>query len=312
MRGRKEGRGTYKSIVGAVYKGEYKADRRQGQGCEWYANGNEYEGGFDAGKRSGHGTMLYAGGDVYIGQWRRDMKHGRGTLRFAAGGVYQGAFRVGAMEGQGVYCFADGARYEGQYKAGKKEGRGVYQFADGSTYEGEYRNGRMDGFGAYQYSDGKTEVCRTHHQLVQNTTCPLPRPPNALTPVPCRALPPAHRSAVTIAVSMSARPSAGRPTAGRRGGCGTGSSSRKLVWIWPTGSPVPSDTQAPSSDAWRPWSSMPRATARAPSATPPTARCAPARPTRRECRGRAVRGRTLSLTARRCHTRIRRSATGGR
>lgn len=42
--GRKEGRGKYYYVNGAVYDGEWKSDLKDGSGIFYYASGDYYEG----------------------------------------------------------------------------------------------------------------------------------------------------------------------------------------------------------------------------------------------------------------------------
>ena len=62
MAGLKEGHGIYRFASGAVYEGQFKADKREGQGTYRYASGRVKLGSFKAGADSGEGVTWSADG----------------------------------------------------------------------------------------------------------------------------------------------------------------------------------------------------------------------------------------------------------
>jgi hypothetical protein len=101
-----------------VYEGERNvAGQMEGRGIERYADGAVYEGEFKADKREGRGKYVWPSGAVYDGEWKADKIEGCGKYVFADGDVYEGEFKAGKQEGRGIYRYANGDVYEGEWKA---------------------------------------------------------------------------------------------------------------------------------------------------------------------------------------------------
>lgn len=61
---------------GAVYKGQWKNEKRHGFGVQIWPDGAKYEGYWKDHKASGQGKFWHADGDVYDGEWKEDKAHG--------------------------------------------------------------------------------------------------------------------------------------------------------------------------------------------------------------------------------------------
>ena len=91
------GEGVYTFADGAVYRGQYKGDKKEGDG-----------------------VYTFTSDDVYRGQWKGDKREGDGVYTFANGDVYRGQYQGDKKEGDGVYTFASGRRTFDKYKGGKE------------------------------------------------------------------------------------------------------------------------------------------------------------------------------------------------
>ena len=208
--GLREGHGRYRSSLGAVYEGEWRAGVRCGRGMERYPIGNVYEGQFVNDKREGLGTMWYPGGDTYEGFYKAGKKEGRGKYRSASGALYEGEYRVDLRDGQGKERYPDGSVYEGGFKAGKRAGLGTMRYASGDVYVGPWKRDLRDGKGTFQYAGG-ARVCsrrqpraatRGHARMTRACT-PIPPAPTAAPPHACACVPLSRLAARALAMAFA-------------------------------------------------------------------------------------------------------------
>ena len=150
---KREGRGKYVFDNGDVYEGEFKADKREGHGIHRSVDGDVYEGQFKAGKRDGIASERSVNGDVYEGEFKADKREGHGKYVWPSGAVYEGEWKADKMEGFGKYVWTNSDVYEGEWKAGHREGRGT-ELTDGGVYEGEWKTGYREGCGIYWFANG--------------------------------------------------------------------------------------------------------------------------------------------------------------
>ena len=138
---------------GNVYEGEWNAaEQREGHGKYVWPSGAVYEGEWKADKMEGFGKYVWTNSDVYEGEWKAGHREGRGT-ELTDGGVYEGEWKTGYREGCGIYWFANGDVYEGEFKADKREGRGILRSVNGDVYDGEWKGGKKEGRGKYVFTD---------------------------------------------------------------------------------------------------------------------------------------------------------------
>jgi hypothetical protein len=186
--GEMEGRGKYVYADGAVYEGEWKADKKEGRGIFRSSSGAVYEGEYKAGEKEGRGIFRWANGNVYEGEYKAGKREGRGIFRWANGNVYEGEYKADEREGRGIERAANGDVYEGEFKAGKREGQGTYLCADGRIEVGFYKAGTSvgeresvlwtaDGWTAIQVQDGKwvkTMSLEEAERRVERLGLPMP------------------------------------------------------------------------------------------------------------------------------------------
>ena len=178
---KKNGVGTYITINGNKYVGEWKDDIMEGQGILIDQDG-KYEGKFLNGLMHGNGILTLKNGRVYKGQFKDNKMHGNGILT-DADGKYEGQFFNGLMHGNGVltlnngqvfrgefknnkyvssqtsnqvdFTNANGDRYIGEVLNNKKHGSGTYIDANGNKYAGQWKNNMMHGNGILTLSNGR-------------------------------------------------------------------------------------------------------------------------------------------------------------
>ena len=105
--------GTYTSVNGNKYVGEYIDNKRNGQGTYTWADGDKYVGEYKNGKRHGNGTFIYGpksewAGDKYVGEFKDGKRYGQGTYTWANGEKDVGEFKNGVLDGFAIRYFADG------------------------------------------------------------------------------------------------------------------------------------------------------------------------------------------------------------
>ena len=88
-----DGQGTFTTLNGDQYSGEFKDNKGHGQGTFTYANGDQYSGEYKDSKRHGEGTYNYASGSQYSGEHKDDKRHGLGTYTYADGTSDRGMWR---------------------------------------------------------------------------------------------------------------------------------------------------------------------------------------------------------------------------
>jgi hypothetical protein len=66
------GQGTYTSLSGSQYVGEWKNGNMNGQGTYTWSDEDKYEGKWKDGKRNGQGTFTFNDGRKYVGDWKDD------------------------------------------------------------------------------------------------------------------------------------------------------------------------------------------------------------------------------------------------
>ena len=65
--------GTYTTVLGSKYVGEWKVGKKHGQGTHTYADGDKYVGEWKDFKFHGQGTYTSADGEVKEGIWRNGL-----------------------------------------------------------------------------------------------------------------------------------------------------------------------------------------------------------------------------------------------
>lgn len=75
-KGKKDGRGTYITQTGKVYRGFWRNDLQNGPGEELFENGEVFSGDFSQGIKQGFGELLTAKGKLFSGNWQLGLKSG--------------------------------------------------------------------------------------------------------------------------------------------------------------------------------------------------------------------------------------------
>ncbi|CAH0406329.1 unnamed protein product [Chilo suppressalis] len=143
----KEGKGTFLTISGKLYEGDWYRGFRHGFGTlsNRLENGKfslEYRGDWVRGKPEGVGWRYYANGDVYCGHWKDGQQHGYGKMWYANGTYYVGYWKGNLKEGLGMFIQENGNRYEGHWQNNLKHGLGrFYHMHTGQLQEGCWEAG---------------------------------------------------------------------------------------------------------------------------------------------------------------------------
>eukprot|EP00408_Alexandrium_pacificum_P035633 CAMPEP_0171270574 /NCGR_PEP_ID=MMETSP0790-20130122/60780_1 /TAXON_ID=2925 /ORGANISM="Alexandrium catenella, Strain OF101" /LENGTH=480 /DNA_ID=CAMNT_0011739417 /DNA_START=46 /DNA_END=1488 /DNA_ORIENTATION=+ len=125
--------------LGSKYQGERAEDgSMHGFGSFNSVTGGRYDGEFRRGLRHGEGMFYYPNGDHYHGHFFEGKRHGGGTFTYASGDRYQGEFANDRMDGHGTYHFVNGERFNGEYAEGKRHGNGTFFYNDGTCLTGEW------------------------------------------------------------------------------------------------------------------------------------------------------------------------------
>jgi len=119
-----------------------------------YKDGAIYRGNYRNNKREGKGRHEMPSGDIYEGDWVNDKMEGYGVYKWKSGKQYEGCFKNNYMEGTGTFRWPSGATHVGMYKEDKAEGPGMYRSPDGTVFRGEYRNDKREGKGIVESSNG--------------------------------------------------------------------------------------------------------------------------------------------------------------
>jgi hypothetical protein len=141
--------GTFTSVSGNKYIGEFKDGKPNGQGTATYTVGTKYVGEWKDGKRNGQGTATYPNGEKYIGGFKDDKRNGRGTYLFLGdnqfkGDKYVGEYKDDKRNGQGTFLKADGRVSLGDWKDEKPHGRFIVYRADKSIeLSGIFEDGKF-------------------------------------------------------------------------------------------------------------------------------------------------------------------------
>ena len=106
---------AYNYSNGCHYDGNWRANRRHGQGTFKWPGGAIYRCEFKNERRNGPGALTYSDTSSYEGEWRNDMKEGQGTFVWPGGAKYVGQFRDDQMYGMGWYVFLRKMQYKKEY-----------------------------------------------------------------------------------------------------------------------------------------------------------------------------------------------------
>ena len=69
MNNKANGFGTYTTLNGARYEGEWRDDHQHGKGVEILQGGAKYDGQYSMGNKDGIGKYTYINGATYEGEW---------------------------------------------------------------------------------------------------------------------------------------------------------------------------------------------------------------------------------------------------
>jgi len=150
----RNGQGTFTFEDGSVYTGDFNNGKADGRGTYKSINGWEYIGQFKEGLKSGEGTIIYSDGSVYKGEWKDDKEQGYGEFTSSFGWRYKGQWSAGKRQGEGFYYYEDGSVYHGNWENNMENGLGTYTSVQGWMYSGNWLNGLFNGYGKLTYSDG--------------------------------------------------------------------------------------------------------------------------------------------------------------
>lgn len=81
---------------GSTYSGDFVKGRKEGKGSWRLPNGNTYEGQWVNNKRHGWGA-LKEGHNVYEGDWINNFREGKGIQYYADGSKYEGGWKEGKV-----------------------------------------------------------------------------------------------------------------------------------------------------------------------------------------------------------------------
>jgi len=140
-----------------TYSGTWVNDLFDGQGELKWKNGDKFNGQFKKGIISGRGTFVWSDGRKYIGQMFNRKAHGSGTMTYAPNDAkfrvsYKGQWRNDNWNGNGFLVLSFGDKYSGSFRDNFFEGNGTYSFADGNKYTGQWKEGKSNGFGILFFS----------------------------------------------------------------------------------------------------------------------------------------------------------------
>ncbi|XP_026724725.1 MORN repeat-containing protein 3-like [Trichoplusia ni] len=164
----KEGKGTFLTIDGKLYEGDWYKGYRHGFGLLSHLNTNgtytlEYRGDWVRGKPEGIGWWYYENGDVFLGFWKAGKRHGFGTMWYTDNTVYVGYFSEGKKQGLGLLVLENGNRYEGHWENDLKHGFGRFyhihtgQLQQGCWVEGICVKSKMSDILIRQFCDRPTQ-----------------------------------------------------------------------------------------------------------------------------------------------------------
>jgi len=160
--------------TGAIYKGEWKDDKREGNGIITYESETKFEGIWINNRRNGFGKQICINGEEYEGNWTDSYRNGNGTMKYANGDIFKGEWEKSERHERGLYILKDGRkvagnwinddlqpvvkieyphgnRYEGKIKdeSFQKHGKGTLFFNNGGQFNGCWDNDTEIGKGKY-------------------------------------------------------------------------------------------------------------------------------------------------------------------
>ncbi|AFZ80330.1 MORN repeat domain containing protein [Theileria equi strain WA] len=147
---------------GDIYIGELTDMLRNGHGSYISVDGSRYDGEWRRDRRHGKGTLIYKESKYkYTGDWYLDKRHGYGTLE-TADFEYVGEFKFNRYHGNGTLTKKDGTKLEGEFRRGKFNGRGIMTLPDGSVKMGTFKNNEIVGICSYIDVNGRAYVGRLY------------------------------------------------------------------------------------------------------------------------------------------------------
>lgn len=102
--GEKEGFGIQKWKDGAIYIGQFQANRAFGLGVFKHSDGDEYKGEFVNDRACGYGEYKHSNGAMYEGYWLGDAQDVIGEEKWSDGSQYVGNYVRGKKQGIGINC----------------------------------------------------------------------------------------------------------------------------------------------------------------------------------------------------------------
>ncbi len=179
------GRGTYLSVGGAIYVGEFSNGEIHGQGVCYYPDGSKYQGEWAHRYPEGQGTKTWSSGRSFTGHWQRGQPlddNGyfldpiQGNASVPSGFTVQfGCLQGDCDGGRGTFAYADGSRYEGDFRSGQPHGNGTFYYPNGDIHRGEFAQGLPHGSGIRTYSGGRQSGGQWIEGTYRNMTSSRPR-----------------------------------------------------------------------------------------------------------------------------------------
>ncbi len=112
--------GSFYTVEGDLYAGEFKNNLYDGQGTYTWSNGDQYIGDFKQALREGNGSLIFADGERYVGEFKSNKMHGLGMKTLVDGSWYYGEWKGSVLHGKGIMFFApSGERKQGIWENGK-------------------------------------------------------------------------------------------------------------------------------------------------------------------------------------------------
>jgi hypothetical protein len=157
---------------GAIYKGEWKENKRQGKGQFYFTDFATYNGNWENDMRNGQGEFIFPDGASYTGEFVKNEFQGVGILKNSKGvhiadgiwtkNILKTGFLIAKNEFYAYgefyrftkdYFHNDCQYYEGKIKDFSPLGEGKISLPNGINYEGEFKEGFLN-FDGIAYFEG--------------------------------------------------------------------------------------------------------------------------------------------------------------
>ena len=158
--GSRQGKGTYSTVQGDIYQGDFNENRMHGEGTYQWSNGDKYSGTYLNGKRHGLGEFVWANGERYEGWFLDDYMSGKGTMVYLDESRYVGNFEKNLRSGYGELFSTLGGAFKGFYRNDQPEGYGVRLTIEEEVILEYWVDGGLDKSRAL----GVKEECKVLHE----------------------------------------------------------------------------------------------------------------------------------------------------